>query len=343
MIIVRGIIGEDTGLIDVMRQAEAQQGDTVRVQIDSPGGIAEVGLQIYDYLKGLNRKVITIAKNQCGSIASVIFMAGEERIAGCDIFIHNPFFGDVYAPMLTQEDLATAYSDLEDLKKKINGIYSKVSGMDKNALQALMDGETAISPEDAVALRLATAVSEETGRSHDYYIPVTKTNNIQINKLLNIVKKEKMIKVKITAAKIRNFLKGAKNLDFTDKDGNVVSVDIPSDREEQKPEVGDMASPDGTYELEDGRKITVTDGIVTEVSETQTETETERIEALEAENAQLRATLEEAATQLSEYEAMQEKVSKKLNIKRDFNGKETPKSALQKAIEERKEALKNKK
>ena len=165
MVRITGIIGEDCKLINVMEQVSNERGDTVRCIIDSPGGIAEEGLAIYDYLKGLNRKVVTVAQNQCGSIASVIFMAGEERIANCDIFIHNPFLGDVHAPYLTQDDLQDAVDYLEELKKKINDIYAKTSGVDKTGLQRLMDEETWMNAKRAIELGFCDGLLESNNAS----------------------------------------------------------------------------------------------------------------------------------------------------------------------------------
>lgn len=343
MIFIKGIIGEDTGLIDVITQAEAQQGETLRVEIDSPGGYAEEGLKIYDYLKGLNRNVVTIAKNQCGSIASVIFMAGAERIATCDIFIHNPFLGDVAAPYLTQDDLKEAYDYLEELKRKINAIYSSVSGVGKGGLQALMDNETAITPEQAVTLGLATKAEAVADAQNLAYKPVARTSNQAVLKAINQIT-DKMNK-KSLAERIKNILSGkAKNIDLTDKDGNTFSVDIPSDREEQKPEIGDAATPDGTYPMEDGTTITVADGVVTEIEREEehrdpdpqdVETLNARIAELQAENATLRQLASEAADRLAEYEALESQQSKTLNLKRDKQTQAEPASALAKAIEER--------
>ena len=349
MIFVRGIIGEDTGLVDVVTQAEAQQGDTLRVEIDSPGGYAEEGLKIYEYLKGLNRNVVTIAKNQCGSIASVIFMAGAERIATCDIFIHNPFLGDVIAPALTQDDLKEAYDYLEELKRKINAIYASVSGMGKAGLQALMDNETAISPEQAVTLGLATKTAEAEAQNKAY-TPVARSSNEAVMKAINQIQSN--MKKKPLAARIKNLLSGkAKNIDMKDKDGNTFSVDIPSDRENQVPEVGDAAEPDGQFEMEDGSTIIIADGVITEIRRADDENGEEgaqdietlnaRIAELEAENATLRSLAQQAADRLEEYEALEKEHSKTLNLRRSFSNKEKEeeKTALAKAIEERKKAL----
>lgn len=350
MIFIKGIIGEDTGLLEVITQAEAQQGDTLRVEIDSPGGYAEEGLKIYDYLKGLNRNVVTIAKNQCGSIASVIFMAGTERIATCDIFIHNPFLGDVVAPYLTQEDLQEAYNYLEELKKKINAIYSSVSGMGKAGLQALMDNETAISPEQAVTLGLATKTGEAEAENKAYK-PIARTSNEAVLKAINQIQKN--MNKKKWSERIKNFLSGkAKNIDLKDKDGNPFSVDIPADRENQVPEVGDPAEPDGQFEMEDGSTVIIADGVITEIrhadeehgednQDQDVESLNARIAELEAENAQLRRTAEMAASVIEEYEALEKEQSKTLNIKRPFVNKDKgeDKSSFGKAVDAHLEKL----
>ena len=325
----------------MVAQAQQQQGDTIRVEIDSPGGYAEEGLKIYDYLRGLNRHVVTVAKNQCGSIASVIFMAGDERVATCDIFIHNPFLGDVSAPVLTQDDLQDAYDYLEELKKRINAIYSQVSGVGKAGLQALMDNETAISPEQAVTLGLATATGERTQAENiAAYKPVTLTSNKVLAKAINQIKQT--MKKKTLAERIKNFLNGtAKNVDFTDKEGNTFSVDVPTEREPQLPELGDAASPDGRYEMEDGVTITVADGVVAEIERPERREEEEpvdlqqRVADLEAENAHLRQLCEEAAAELENYKALEAQQSKTLNLKRGFVTKGEEKSGVAKACEER--------
>ncbi|MBD5131894.1 MAG: hypothetical protein HDT28_04800 [Clostridiales bacterium] len=343
--------------MQVVTQAEAQQGDTLRVEIDSPGGYAEEGLKIYNYLKGLNRNVVTIAKNQCGSIASVIFMAGTERIATCNIFIHNPFLGDVRADYLTQDDLKEAYDYLDELKRKINAIYSSVSGMGKAGLQVLMDNETAISPEQAVTLGLATKTGEAEAQNKAYK-PVARTSNEAVLKAINQIQKNMNKKTK-WSERIKNLLSGkAKNIDLKDKDGNTISVDIPADRENQVPEVGDAAEPDGQFEMEDGSTIIIADGVITEIRHADEEhgeehqdpnpqdieTLNARIAELQAENEQLRRAGEMAAARIEEYEAMEKQTSKTLNLKRPFvnKDKEDEKSALAKAIEERKKALQSK-
>lgn len=93
----------------------------------------------------------------------------------------------------------------------------------------------------------------------------------------------------------------------TAADGTEFTVE----REEGDPQVGDAASPDGTYILDDGTEVVVEDGVITSIIPADEETEskaveemdeeeliekveelTEEVETLETENEELREELE---------------------------------------------------
>ena len=79
-IYIQGVIGENTTLIDVIRQTESQkEADVYNVYITSPGGLIEEGFDIYNYLVNLGKPVTTYARGNCDSIATVIFQAGAKR------------------------------------------------------------------------------------------------------------------------------------------------------------------------------------------------------------------------------------------------------------------------
>lgn len=349
MIKIQGIVGEDVTMLDVIAQMKKETGDIIIVEIDSPGGYAEEGLNIYRYLKNQKKKVRTVARNCCGSIASVIFMAGSERVACCDIFIHNPFLGDVYAPVLTREDLEEAADYLAKLTKEINDIYRSVSGVDKEALQILMDQETAIPAKKAVEIGIATRYEE--GKSVNR-MPVIMTRNkvaakalIRNSSNINTKTKKKMSKIQDLIKKAKDLLTGkAKNETYADVDGNEFTVEIPEDREERVPQVGDMASPDGTFVLEDGVTIVIENGAITEIRE---EGAQANIEQLQSENQELRQMVQELTEALEKYaeNEKKEEKTKTLNVKRSFKTKNVAaeeENPVKKAMLERLKA-KNKK
>jgi ATP-dependent Clp protease protease subunit len=79
-------------------------------------------------------------------------------------------------------------------------------------------------------------------------------------------------------------------MELTTEDGTVLTVE----REEGDPEVGDNASPDGTWLMPDGKTITVEGGVITEITKAEPETEPEtdaEVATLKQQVADLTATL----------------------------------------------------
>ena len=115
-------------------------------------------------------------------------------------------------------------------------------------------------------------------------------------------KKEKMNKEEVLKAtndllaKVKNLLTGgAVNFDFTDAEGKVL---FSTEAEDDTLEIGMSAQPDGTFELPDGRTITIAEGVITEIKEA--ESQTEEVANLIAANAKLSESLNEAVAIINE-------------------------------------------
>jgi len=84
----------DVSSYQIVKELEELTGvSTIYVNINSYGGEVFEGYAIYNALKNHPAKIITIVDGVCASIASIIFMAGEERIMRDLSFlvIHNPW------------------------------------------------------------------------------------------------------------------------------------------------------------------------------------------------------------------------------------------------------------
>lgn len=130
--------------------------DVINVNINSYGGEVAEGLAIYNALKKHKAKVRTCCDGFACSIASVIFMAGDERIMNeaSLLMIHNAYSfaeGDANA-------LRKMADDLDLITNQSKKIYLANSNIGEAALTELMDKETFIEPKDALEMGFATSV-----------------------------------------------------------------------------------------------------------------------------------------------------------------------------------------
>jgi ATP-dependent Clp protease, protease subunit len=123
-------------------------GADVTVNVNSPGGDMFEGLAIYNLLREYEGKVTVKVLGLAASAASIIAMAGDDIQIGRGAFlmIHNCW---VYA-MGNRHDLAQIASDMEPFDKAMGDIYSVRTGLSKEEVAAMMDGETYIGGSDAV-------------------------------------------------------------------------------------------------------------------------------------------------------------------------------------------------
>lgn len=130
----------------------------IDVYINSYGGEVAEGLAIYNALKRHKAKVRTICDGFACSIASVIFMAGDERVMNeaSLLMIHNAW---TWASG-NAEQLRKQADDLEKITQASVNAYKAHSSLSEEEIKALMDAETWMLPEEAVEYGFATAVEK---------------------------------------------------------------------------------------------------------------------------------------------------------------------------------------
>ncbi len=154
----------------------------ITVRINSYGGEVCEGLAIYNLLKdyGKSHKVTTVCDGFACSAASVVFMAGNERIMneGSLLLIHNAWTlaeGDANA-------MRKAAEDLEKVTQPSIDIYKSVSNLAESEIKKLMDAETWILPTEALEMGFATAIDRRNEKQsiNGHYL----TKQIEKNKKL---------------------------------------------------------------------------------------------------------------------------------------------------------------
>jgi Clp protease. len=131
----------------------------INVHINSYGGEVAEGLAIYNMLRNHKAKVRTYCDGFACSIASVIFMAGDERImnAASLLMVHNAW-------MRTAGNAAQLRKDADDLDKitqaSIEAYKSRVN-ISEDEIKELLDNETWILPSEALEMGFATSIVGE--------------------------------------------------------------------------------------------------------------------------------------------------------------------------------------
>lgn len=133
--------------------------DEISVHINSYGGEVAEGLAIHNSLKNHPAKVRTICDGFACSAASVVFMAGDERVMNPAslLMIHNAWT----SASGNAKELRKAADDLETISSASAETYRAKVNLSEEELTALLDNETWITPADAVAWGFATEVLEE--------------------------------------------------------------------------------------------------------------------------------------------------------------------------------------
>ena len=147
----------DVSAAKLSHQLEKLAGVTqINVHINSYGGEVSEGLAIYNALRRHPAQITTTCDGMACSIASVIFMAGDERIMSESslLMIHNAYTfaaGDA-AELRKQAD------DVETINEASKTAYLSRVSISEEELASMMDAETFILPDDAVSMGFATAI-----------------------------------------------------------------------------------------------------------------------------------------------------------------------------------------
>lgn len=236
----------------------------ITLKINCNGGYVSEGLAIYDLLRTSGKKIYSVIEGKCHSMAIVLLLAApKENRSGkpnATALIHDvsQFVGCVSA----QESVEIA-ADLIEVRNKILDIYADRTGTDRALLENIMLEEKERSMKDLKEWGFISTI-------------------IQYNTNL---KKAKMAKRFTKWGQLVNTISNlgkVSNWDFTDEEGNVL---FTTPREDDVLEVNEPASPDGTFELPDGKIVEISEGIIVRVENPDSGSDgetTDRIEALEA-------------------------------------------------------------
>lgn len=244
----------------------------IEVRLFCDGGQCSEGWAIYDKLRATGKEITCIVEGKAASMATVILMAApkERRLAysSAKILVHNPYVpGWALGDALTVADLQKVEQSLQSEQSKMLDLYVERCGCDREQMQALMNEDKFISVEQAKELGLigeiiAPASAKAKG---DLYKSKT-TNKMVKGKGEKVEVKKSLLDKMLAKLGVKSVEEVTVGLDLSTADGQTLTVE----REEGEPQVGDKATPDGTFVMPDGKTIVVENGVITDI---QTESE----------------------------------------------------------------------
>lgn len=296
--------------VDTFCESIPEDDNVIDLRIFCDGGNVIEGWAIYDRLRATGKDISVIVEGKAASMATIIMMAApkdKRKAYSNTIFkVHNPWIDGFYLHEVNANGLRKAADGLQREQDKMLDLYEERCECSREEMQALMDEDKWIGTDEAIRMGLIAEVIP----------PISAKANYVINKSMK--NKKNMVSVEQTwLDKVLSYFGKAKvedvvfGLSLTTTDGQTINVE----REEGEPQVGDAASPDGTFTLEDGRIITIENGVITDIKSavsgtsegdggnggetTATDDDVDalrsRVAELEAEVANLKSQLEESA------------------------------------------------
>lgn len=164
-----GVVGYDITADDVSNFLTENDDKDVTIFLNSPGGNVIEGLEIYNLLRASGRNITTVLTGMAASMGSIIFLAGDRRIAmtGSLYMVHKPsglVWGDA-------DEMRKEIEVLDKMQDSAEAIYRECTGIEN--FNEYMNNETwfdvkemkelgITNSEDNVTFELETNIKENT-------------------------------------------------------------------------------------------------------------------------------------------------------------------------------------
>ena len=133
----------------------------IAMYINSPGGVVTSGLAIYDTMQYIRPAVSTVCIGQAASMGSLLLAAGEKdkrfALPNSRIMIHQPSGG----AQGQATDIEIQAREILSLRARLNDIYVHHTGQKLVAVEAALERDTYLNPEEALKFGLIDQVVDK--------------------------------------------------------------------------------------------------------------------------------------------------------------------------------------
>ncbi|MBS49802.1 MAG: ATP-dependent Clp protease proteolytic subunit [Sphingobium sp.] len=126
---------------------ESKMEADIYVYVNSPGGAVTAGLSMYDTMKFVNSRIITVGTGQCCSMGSFLLAAGDVRYAlpNCRVMIHQPLGGF----QGQASDFEIHAKEILSIKDKLNRMLADFTKQPLDKIEADTDRDNFMSAAEA--------------------------------------------------------------------------------------------------------------------------------------------------------------------------------------------------
>jgi ATP-dependent Clp protease protease subunit len=136
----------------------------IQMYINSPGGQVYAGLAIYDTMQQIAAPVSTVAVGITASFGTVLLTSGTKGVRyalpNATIHMHQPLGG----AQGQASDIVIQANEIVRLKERLNLVFVKHTGKDKDTIERDTDRDIYMSASQAVEYGLIDAVLEDTSK-----------------------------------------------------------------------------------------------------------------------------------------------------------------------------------
>jgi ATP-dependent Clp protease, protease subunit len=141
----------------VFLEAESPKKE-ISMYINSPGGVVTAGLSIYDTMQYIRSPISTLCVGQAMSAASLLLTAGTKgsryALPNSRIMVHQPSGG--FEGKAT--DIMIHARETQAVKQRLNEIYVAHTGQTYEAVEAALERDRYMGPEEAKEWGLIDAI-----------------------------------------------------------------------------------------------------------------------------------------------------------------------------------------
>lgn len=149
-------------LISIMADCVNQRVNRVTLLLTTPGGNVASGIQLYSVLRGMPFKLTTHNTGDVGSIANLLFLAGETRVTvGQARFnFHGVGFDVPQGQRFEEKTIRERLNGILEDQDRIGSVFVERTGLTPDEVRALFSEASTKDAQWAVAKGFATGIGD---------------------------------------------------------------------------------------------------------------------------------------------------------------------------------------